>query len=237
MKTMSIPEEECQYYDYPMAAALYKELGCSGDPRLGVLVYRQDDTEYNTVGWYSEEDDDTAMDLPIFKNFQMENEPEEVYFIPLPEREIFTIDNRLYIIIALDQGLGIRRVNLLFDESIVRSANALRGIPDIEYQLCKVYAKGYPKKFLDYCWVGRLDAEVPNDMPTMIIYPAFGSDETSSEEISGSLEAVPLREGETLYRKGTLWQLSLDKTYGASLVPLMELPFYAGFNDEKTLLN
>ncbi len=237
MKTMSIPEEECQYYDYPMAAALYKELGCKGKPQLCVLIYRQKGKEYKTIGWCSEESNDTVQDFPIFKNFQMEEEPEEVEFILLNEQEIFAVGDQLYIVIALNEGFGIRRVNLLFDESIVKAANVLRGIPDLEYQLCKVYVRGYPKKFLDYCWVGRLAPDVSNDMPTMVMCPVFGSNETNSEEISGNLEAVPLQEGQTLYRNGTLWQVSANESYGACLIPLIDLPFYSDFNDEKALLN
>lgn len=238
MKTMSIPEKECQYYDYPMAVALYKELGCKGKPRLCVLIYQQEDQEYKTIGWCSEESDDTVLDFPIFKNFQMKEEAENIEFIPLNEQEVFMIDGQLYIVVALNEGLGIRRVNLLFNESIVRAVHALQDIPDIEYKLCKVYTNGYPKKFLDYCWVGRLDTD-----DTLIISPIFCSDETNSEEISGSLEAVPLKEGETLYRNGTLWQVSSNESYGICLIPLIDLPFYinlpfySDFNDEKTLLN
>ncbi len=224
MKTMSVPKEECQYYDYPMAAALYEELQSKHKPQLCIIKYLWQGYELQTVGWCSEEDNDSLLDVPIFKGFDVNEEAQIIDFYPLTEKNVFLVEEQLYIVIALDEGLGIRRINLVFDESIARAVGILQEIPEIDYDLCKIYTKDKHKRFLGYYWVGKLKESIFDTALTMVILPVFLSKQSVLKGTERGLEAVALREGDTLIGLETLWQVSANENYGTCLLPIMEIP-------------
>lgn len=233
MKRLSVPAEECRYYDFSMAAAFFKEIGCVNTPQLGVLQYTSGSESIITIGWCSEEDD-KYQDIPIFKSFEDKEEYDTVQFMPMGEREVFTVDGRLYITVSVDGGLGIRRINLLYDESIVRALNLIRGMPDMNYELCRIYTIGTKRSLIGYYWVGKWEPKEFSENPIMTIAPVFGGEDNifSHYDIS-DLDIVALPKGESFLKNGTLWQVSEDKEYGTSIFVIMEV--YGNFTDNQLL--
>lgn len=235
MQALSIPDLECRFYDYSQAAAYFKEIGCKNDPQLGILEYHSGSETFRTIGWCSEEND-MYQDVPAFKSFEDSEEFEKVIFVPMDEHEVFLIDGRLYITVSVAGGLGIRRINLLFDESIINALNSIRGMPDMEYKLCKIYSIERERQLLGYYWVGRWDAETETEIPYMIIAPVFGGEENilNTHNIS-ELDIVEVEPKETIIKNATLWQVTRSEQYGITLIRIMEI--YSGEASGMSMLN
>lgn len=235
MQALSIPDRECRYYDYSQAAAFFKEIGCENSPQLGVLLYNNGEDYCRTIGWCSEEEDQ-YQDVPVFKSFEDKEEYDNVTFIPMSEHEIFVVDERLYITVSVAGGLGIRRINLLFDESIVCALNNIRGLPEMEYELCQIYTADRRHEFLGYHWIGKWDTDASGILPQLTISPVFGGDENifQTQNLS-ELEIITMKNGETFVKLGTLWQVSCNKQYGTSLIHIVDIP--DGSQSGKYMLN
>lgn len=235
MKTLSVPAFECLYYDYSQAAAFFKELGCNNPPQLGTLIYENAKGKIATVGWCSEEDN-CYQDVPAFASFEDNDQYDTVTFVPMDEHEVFIIDDGLYMTVAVSGGLGIRRINMLFDESIVNALNIIRGLPEMKYQLCKIFEKKQKRNFLGYYWKGTWDEASAAQTPTRVFVPVFGDNENifTTHNIS-ELEIVAAQPQETFVKNATLWLVSSDQQYGTSIVPLMDIP--DSNSDNRQLLN
>ncbi len=216
MKALSIPDLECQYYDYSQAAAFFKEIGCKNAPQLGVLEYHSDTKSCCTIGWCSQEGD-FYQDLPVFKSFKDTDEYDSVIFVPMHEDEVFIVDEHLYLTVSVNGKLGIRRVNFLFNESIAQALNAIRGIPEMEYELCKIYQDNKQHQFLGYHWVSKSNSN-DNEFSQLVIAPAFNGDENifNTKNIT-ELEITVMEKGEIFVMHNTMWQVGFSEQHGITI--------------------
>lgn len=236
MQTLSIPAPECQYYDYSQAAALFKEIGCKNPPQLGVLMYSDGKDSVRTIGWCSEENNQ-YQDVPVFMSFEDKESYDKVTFIPMDEHEIFVVDRCLYMTVSIAGGLSIRRINLIFDESIACALNSIRGLPETEYELCKIYTANSRHEFLGYHWIGKWDIDdTSEDLSQLTILPVFGEDDSifQTQNIS-ELEIINTENGETFVKNGTLWQVIHNGEHGTSLMHIVDIP--DGSQSGKHMLN
>ena len=221
MQVLSIPASECLYYDYSQAAAFFKKLGCKNTPQLGLLTYFEDDkTSVPTIGWYSK-DPYQIWAVPAFKDFD-DNGYEHVFFTPFEEHQIFLVDKKLYMTVPVEGKLGIRRINVLFDESIVGAFNSICGLPETELELCKIYRQNH---LLGYYWVGKLDKQTNTKYPTMTISPAFGfDDDIFNMKYISELKIIKVEIGDTIVHNATLWHITYNERYGVTISYFIDFP-------------
>lgn len=234
MDRLSIPASECQYHDYSQAAAFFKELGCTKPPQLGLLTYYQnEEVSVSTVGWCVKEHKQNFA-LPAFKAFGNTGGYPHIAFIPMDEHEIFLIDGCLYMTVLIREKPAIRRINLLFDESIVGVLNSIHNLPETEFELCRIY--NTDKRFLGYYWVGECSKHLAPKQPRLAIYPVFGGNDTIFKTNHGSeLEIVKISVGETFTHNAALWVVGYDEQYGVSLIRFIDFPDNSGA--KKHMLN